>query len=399
MPDVSAASRASIPVVLLLSSVVAGAGAPAVAHADVPRLSLRTGGSVGEAKKTSARAELRAARGSFRGRIGIELRGTASARAAKPSYTFETRGSRGSKGRPVGLLGMPADSDWILDADLRDRSATRNAVAYATSRRIGRWAPRTRHVELFLNGRYRGLYLLAERPELDKTRVVEPRGGGVLLELSDDAQKADFTSAATRRTYQHHDPTSGDLSAKKERAVEAAVREAERAVYAGTSRQGRLDDAAAIDHLLLQELFRNQDALRRSTYLTVADSGHVVFGPIFDLDRSMGSTTDPGASGPEGWITTPRAWGEALSRDPAFAAAFGARWRALRATTLLQSELLARVDAVDREVAAARARDLRRWPIAQEELTSADVPALKRWLTARIAWMDAQIDTWGVRAG
>ena len=55
-----------------------------------------------------------------------------------------------------------------------DKSLMRNALGYELSRRMGRYAPRTRFIELFVQddgaaapgvSHYRGLYVLLERVE------------------------------------------------------------------------------------------------------------------------------------------------------------------------------------------------------------------------------------------
>jgi hypothetical protein len=110
----------------------------------------------------------------YDGVIGIEKRGNAAQSydivRGKWSYTIETRHEDGSNNN-VKLLGMPKDNDWILAADFIDKTLVRNALAYHISRSLGRWAPRTRHVELVLNGRYEGVYLLVEKIKPDNNRV------------------------------------------------------------------------------------------------------------------------------------------------------------------------------------------------------------------------------------
>jgi len=41
--------------------------------------------------------------------------------------------------------------DWVLRSQWLDHSRARAVVSYALSRRMGRWAPHTRYVELFLH--------------------------------------------------------------------------------------------------------------------------------------------------------------------------------------------------------------------------------------------------------
>jgi hypothetical protein len=82
------------------------------------------------------------------------------------------------------------------------------------------------------------------------------------------------------------------------------------------------------------------------------------------------------------------------------------RWRHLRATGL-HERMLHRVDAAVRALGPARARNFRRWriigrpvwpnpldPATGRPRTSyaAEVAHLRAWLTARVAWIDANVE-------
>ena len=123
------------------------------------------------------RASLRGA-ADFDGRALINLRGRASIRYAKRSYTLKTVDAQDDASK-FAILGMPKESDWVLYAPYPDKTLMRDMLAYELSNRIGRWAPRTKFVELFLNesgGRisrrdYMGVYVFEEKVKRDKNRV------------------------------------------------------------------------------------------------------------------------------------------------------------------------------------------------------------------------------------
>ena len=107
----------------------------------------------------------------YNGRIGIELRGSTSQEHSKKPYGFETRFADDSTSRNAALLGMPAENDWVLNAINDDKSYIRDCLSYALGRRMGRYAPRTKYCEVFVNGNYRGLYFLTEKIKIDDNRV------------------------------------------------------------------------------------------------------------------------------------------------------------------------------------------------------------------------------------
>ena len=110
-------------------------------------------------------------------RIGIEIRGQSSFNYDQKPYGFEIRDEMGN-GLAIPLLGMPQEPDFILHSCYADKTCMRNALTYALGRELGeatnRWTPRTRWVEVYVDGQYKGLYLLVERIKRDRARVQMP---------------------------------------------------------------------------------------------------------------------------------------------------------------------------------------------------------------------------------
>jgi hypothetical protein len=114
----------------------------------------------------------------FDGRASVNLRGRASLRYPKRSYTLKTFDAN-EDAAVFSILGMPKESDWVLYAPYPDKTLMRDVLAYELSNRLGRWAPRTRFVEVFVNesggklGRrdYLGVYVFEEKVKRDKNRV------------------------------------------------------------------------------------------------------------------------------------------------------------------------------------------------------------------------------------
>ena len=111
-------------------------------------------------------------------RVLVNQRGRASTRYPKHSYTIKLIDETDDF-RNLAILGMPKDADWILYAPYPDKTLMRDVLAYELSNQIGRWAPRTRFIELFVLERpgkltredYVGVYVLAERVKRDANRV------------------------------------------------------------------------------------------------------------------------------------------------------------------------------------------------------------------------------------
>jgi CotH kinase protein len=393
--------------------LAAAACAPAAGARALPRVVIEVPGAIPDRAKLAGRMSVRDGRRvDYRGRIGIERRGQSSQMFPKRSWALETRAARGGD-RDVALLGLPADDDWVLYAPYNDKSLMRNVVAYETARGVGRYASRTRFVEVTLNGRYHGVYVLMERLELADRRVaLDPPA--TLLEWTFDYQARRkgtfFRLPVTRRPLLYEDPERADLPRGRRAAVQRSLGAAERALYGRRFRdpargwRAHLDEAAAIDFALLNELFKNEDAFHASTYLARGRAGRWQLGPVWDFDISMGNSDYGPSSVLAGSMLDRRSWAGRLYRDPALVDAIAHRWRALRAAGLRRQILRS----VDRHAArltrtGAAARNFRRWPVlgtrvwpnppaaTQRTSYAAEVGALRSWLTRRIAWMDAHV--------
>ena len=114
-------------------------------------------------------------------KIGLERRGQDSLLFPKNQFAMEFWDDR-FRTESTSALGMQSAKNWVLHAPYIDESLVRNAFAYNISRSMGRWAPNTRFIELFIisddatrtlpswpSHEYRGVYVLMER--VDNSRL------------------------------------------------------------------------------------------------------------------------------------------------------------------------------------------------------------------------------------
>lgn len=411
---------------VLLSAAAPAAGAPSL-RSSLPIVQIDAAGPIVDDPKVGAGMRITHRPGAgpnragaranvYDGRIGIEIRGQSSQRFPKKQFGFETV-TRDGDNRNVPLLGLPEENDWVLYAAYNDGTLMRNAIAYRAARRMGRYASRTRFVELILNGRYWGVYVLMEKLKLDDRRVPEPRDGsdGFLVEWTHNS-KIDpgdtfFRSPVTRTPFIYDDPERGDVSKARAGAIARSVARAERALYGRgfrhpvTGWRAHLDEAAMVDYVIHQEWFRNHDAMGASVFLHEGDDGRLVMGPVWDLDLS--ADNPPGLFSPRGWHLDDRRWTSRLYRDRPFRAAVRARWAGLRRAGLIRN-LRADANRWMRSLGSPQVRNLRTWPVLGQRPVDprsseavlrrefrAEVARMNAWLRARAAWMTANMDTLG----
>ena len=374
----------------------------------------------------------------FIGRGGLRVRGSSSTAWPKQSYSFETWDASGND-LDVGVLGFPADSDWVLFASYLDRTLLRDSLVHELSRQMGRYSVRTRPVELYLNvGRdsvnendYRGVYLLMERIKRSPDRVdiaalnrnenSEPEiSGGYLLKI--DRGSATIPATLSRDLILvAPDPT--EITPPQRAWITEYIAEFEAALSGPefadpeTGYAKYIDVDAWIDYHIMTELTYNVDEWYLSTYLYKDRGGKLILGPFWDFDRSLGNTNQIGGEGTTGWysdaITTFFAayngvpasqvveypWFRQLFADPNFAQHYIDRWHELRQTVLADDHVLRQIDTMVAELGEAQVRNFQRWRILNSNIAPSPlafashdehVADLKRWMVERMAWIDRQ---------
>jgi len=109
---------------------------------------------------------------------GMDIRGQSSSNFPKKQYHLEIW-DHDSRDRDIAWLGLPAESDWVLNGPYSDKSLMRNALSYQWARDTGHYAPRTRFIEMFLGEQsdalrmsdYVGVYCLTEKIKISPSRV------------------------------------------------------------------------------------------------------------------------------------------------------------------------------------------------------------------------------------
>ena len=94
----------------------------------------------------------------------IKVRGNGSMNLAKKSYQIKLS-------TKTSILHMEAAKNWILLPNYDDQSLLRNAVVYTYADKLGFETMEFQSVDLYINGEYRGVYLLTEKVEIQSDRV------------------------------------------------------------------------------------------------------------------------------------------------------------------------------------------------------------------------------------
>ncbi|HAB17604.1 MAG TPA: CotH kinase family protein [Verrucomicrobiota bacterium] len=368
----------------------------------------------------------------FHGRATFEARGSSSAGFPKTSFGLELRGEDEAD-RPASLLGLPDESDWVLYAPYTDKTLIRDVLAYELSNRLGRYAPRTRLIELYWNRNgpletadYQGVYVLIEKvkggpdrvdiTELEATDYTVPdiTGGFILKKDRIDNNDAAFTTSRGQQLGIEW-PRARDLGTAQLNAIRSFMNQFESALAGSQYRNPQtgyrafIDPDAFIDHWWLVEVAKNIDGYRLSTFMFKDRGGKLNMGPIWDYNLSFGNADYNDGWKTNGWYWpfaggTDYPWFPRLFQDPDFAQRHADRWGSLRTNVLATSNVMAIIDGLTNQLVEAYPRNFQRWPLLLGRYvwpnwfigaTYADeIGFLKRWTTGRLAWIDSTIVAW-----
>lgn len=344
-----------------------------------------------------------------------------------------------------------------------DQSLIYNHVGYEFSRKIGKYASRGKFVELEVNGEYLGVYLLQEKLKRDSNRIdikslnesSSNLTGGYILKIDksdagpehddkplsyflnnweDDARytaQNSFRSnydihgnlltfppyaapyhpqqyLETYFTYEY--PKAENITVEQKSYIANYLEEFEAALLSDDfslderAYMDFIDVSTFVDYFLVNELTRNVDAYRLSTFLVKNRDGKLEMGPVWDMNIAF----DEGGRVPlNGWVMNYNSyvgsdpwmihfWWPRLFEDQQFRTKVKVRWTALRQGVWSNAELQKVVDDAVSYLKANGAvqRNYAKWDQGLGITYDQVILALKGYLDDRTAWMDSEIGSW-----
>ncbi|MFT6861847.1 MAG: hypothetical protein ACJAVK_000400 [Akkermansiaceae bacterium] len=382
-------------------------------------------------------------------RGGYRKRGSSSAGFPKYAVSFESW-DEFDEDKDIAPLGFTKEADWILNSRYTfDLALMRNPFLYELSNQIGRWAVKTRFVEIYndvsgseiSSNDYYGVYSFMEKIEPDKGRLdipgidpwdnAEPEitGGYVFKKDRTDPGEPTLTVAGMGELVLG-DPDGLEITQPQRTYLTGYLNEMNVALGAangmntstGKHFSEYLDVASFIDNFWLNTLAMDPDWGRLSQYFYKDRNGLLNGGPIWDYDRTMGSR-DNRDDNPRQWYQSSSAtWYD--GSYPWFGRLFGFnsnpavpqltttrpdvfqqlmdRWYELRAGQFSKENMNSVIDAMAIEIQESQARNFARWnlnpgSISGQNFAEAgtsgwerEVSHLKGWLEARSEWIDSR---------
>ncbi len=369
----------------------------------------------------------------YDGLISIERRGESSKEFAKKSFSIELQNADGSNNN-VSILGLPEENDFVLNGPFSDQTLVKNVLTYELFRRTGRWAPRTRFIEVILNGDYEGVYVLMEKLKRDENRVdidkltsedisaPEITGGYILRR--DKTQKLleeEWWRSPVQQPYhnqmwyEYYDPEYADLTSDQTSYIQDWMQNFDE-VMSGSGfsdpengYREYIKTKSFIDMMFINEISKGIDNYLFSNYFhkeNDADGGQLVAGPPWDYNLGYGNL-DYGdswdAKETYGWCYPQGGriyWFERLMEDSHYMNKTYCRWTEHREGIFSDENVMAIIDSCVLVLGDAADHNFVRfptlgnyvWPAIEPypETYEGEIANLKSWLIGRLAWMDDQ---------
>ncbi len=372
----------------------------------------------------------------FNGNIGIEIRGSSSQGFPKKSFGFATLDTLGNQ-LDTTILNMPSEHDWILNANYTDKSFMRNVLCYQMSSWMGHYGVRYRYCELVINGQYQGIYILSEKIKRDQNRIdiakLTPSDttgnnltGGYIVKIDKTTGNGNggwtsnyLANSGGPNPYYQFDYPGDSIQPVQQDYIHSLIDSFENVMsstnFANTTTgyPHFIDDNSFIDFFLINELAKNVDGYRISSYLYKdknSNDSKLYAGPMWDFDIAWGNADYYGGNVASGWqYTFPYAsdpsqvpfWWSKLLQDPVYSSKLKCRWYALRTSILNYNYLFNYIDSVALLLNESQVRNFTMWPILGVYVWPNPSPLpttyagcvaqLKTWLSNRIIWLDQHL--------
>lgn len=323
----------------------------------------------------------------FESKAGIEYRGAGAMRYVKKPYNFKLYDDEGNK-REAELLNIRNDNSWILDAMFLDVAHMRNRVCfdiwnefnkpyYVEQKPKAMSGTRGHHVEVFINGKYMGLFILSDR--IDRKQYQIEQNGGFIYKAKGWTTACRLQSCSTPSNDDYY-WNSADIEQEYPDADDGLQPNfnhmAELITFVGSSSkeefsskfEEHLDMNSIVDGFIFINMIVAHDNIGRNTFWilrNINESKKFMHG-LWDLDGTLGRTWHRYTEDPnQGWVSSGfRIYERIINENPAgIHQKIYDRWQEIKDGALSSDNFNKIVDYyTNQQIASgARRREVDRW--------------------------------------
>ncbi|MFZ1913423.1 MAG: CotH kinase family protein [Propionicimonas sp.] len=356
------------------------------------------------------------------------------------SWSFDKKSFTIKIDKKTNLCGMGSSKKWAFVANHYDKSLLRNTVADYIGSKLTNlaWTPESRPVDLWVNGSYRGSYILIERvaPDTDVPRIpykaldsnVGVSGAdtpGYIMEW-DFRKGADKNVTVGSRGYVGlKDPendydkagvnTGLGINQAQVDYINGYLDDCDAKLFGSNFKdddagwKSCIDLPSAVDYYIGMELMKPVDGnMWASVYMWKPKGGKLQMGPLWDFDLAAGSANRAGGTvNSTGWYLrnvvsttakqSTKTWFNRLNEDSDFTNAVKDRWKVVYNDLKSSDTFLGTQSGL---ISSSASENFKKWSVTEKLSTvqvvkgswSKEVTYLRDWLKARVSWMNSQLD-------
>ena len=362
---------------------------------------------------------------SYEGRVDIRRRGNSSFGQTKTPYSLRMPSA-------TSLLGIPSTRRYAIVGSWSDPTLSmRNFLTYKTAWKMDglTYNPRSEYIEVYINGDYRGVYMLVERvgaieENMEDILPADSNNltGGYLFEKEVGDKLNGERSQWFRAPYNFNtspstggggngssgmghgagdffafadpDPTSDGMLYLSDHMhyLHYAL------MYGEEDYTKYIDKSTWIDFLIAQEISKNVDGnMKTSTNMKKLRNDDAIYmGSFWDFDLAYGNANwdSPQPAETSGFLimNDMAPWLKKLMEKPMFADEVKARYTKYRDT--IYKEMFDMMDETGAYIADAATRDFSRFGsrggVHSANNLKSGIDQLDSWLTGRLKWLDTQ---------
>lgn len=299
----------------------------------------------------------------------------------------------------ISLLDSPAGKTWEFYTNTSEKTMLHNQTAfYLGSMSALEYTPRFYHVNLLMNGRYYGTYLMGEDLEVSEGRV-NVGSDGFLLGIGASSSGPVFSTSYLERAVSVIAPSASQSEASVD-YISNFVTTAENALFssdftdASEGWQKYMDIDSFVDWYLINEISKNENgAFRNNCMMNLTRGGKLKMGPLWDFEKAF--SVD---SSPSGFVIKDVNWYARLFKDPAFVAKVKERYDFFYSH---KNDIITEISNTAEYLKYAIQEDNNKWntfTIASNSgeqawlLYQTTVYSMEKWLNSRMDWLKGEFD-------
>lgn len=299
----------------------------------------------------------------------------------------------------ISLLDSPAGKTWEFYTNTSEKTMLHNQTAfYLGSMSALEYTPRFYHVNLLMNGRYYGTYLMGEDLEVSEGRV-NVGSDGFLLGIGASSSGPVFSTSYLERAVSVIAPSASQSEASVD-FISNFVTTAENALFssdftdASEGWQKYMDIDSFVDWYLINEISKNENgAFRNNCMMNLTRGGKLKMGPLWDFEKAF--SVD---SSPSGFVIKDVNWYARLFKDPAFVAKVKERYDFFYSH---KNDIITEISNTAEYLKYAIQEDNNKWNTFTTASNSGEqawllyqttVYSMEKWLNSRMDWLKGEFD-------